>query len=505
MRRGDRDRWSPEHMVEVELVGPDEPQVVEPAPGPAPEPVPGGERAAPPWRRLARRLRKPSVVVVAAAVVVVLAVGVVQARREEAQVATYAQLPGAVQRFTAPIEQRWEVPLPAGGTLAGDLAMVQSEARSDSDLLAVDLATGEVRWSVRRDGPEAIGWCRGEAGASASPVVICWKLSTGPEVDIPGGGRLVAVRATDGTVVAEHPMTLPTAGYGVHEGAVVLATREDSDLTVRRVDPITGDQQWSTDLALRPRVPDGAYTALVEVSDDLVLVHGPTSAVLSARTGEVLGTWHTDRQSIIGGSVDGADLETRADGYAVWTEMSDGARSGAGEWFDEDGTLVGPIKGFLAEPEASDASTGEVVLTRERYGRSLVASRPGTDEELWQVPLDGGDVLLRRDGAVVVADDERVLAVDLLTGRELWSTDVAGVAGRSGHVTDGSLVVVPAVQEGRWLMVAVRLDGGGVEWTAAAPPAVTGPPDDTLEASRWLQGLGGHAVAGSTSLLVGLG
>src|SRR5690606_23187902 len=139
------------------------------------------------------------------------------------------------------------------------------------------------------------------------------------------------------------------------------------------------------------------------------------------------------------------------------------------------------------------------------FGRSLLATRPGTGEELWQVPLDRGGALLRREGLLVAADNDRVFAVDLLTGREVWATAVPGVAVRSGHVTDGSRVVVPAVQDGRWVMVAVSLDGAGVEWTAPAPAAVAGLPDETVQATRWLQGLGGWVVAGSASVLTGLG
>ena len=456
------------------------------------------------------RRRRRATLVALLAVGVVTAANVAETVREDRRDALLAAMPGTVGDLDAPLTVRWESAVVPTSGLAGELVLSADGTGADGRLVAVDVRTGEERWSVPRGSSGAVDWCEGAVGDSARPLVLCWRAALVTR-DVGGDAtfeptRMVLLDARDGSVVAEHERDLPAAGHGVVGGDVVVADRDRRTVTVARVDPRTNTTRWSVEVPLEAQLADGSYSAFLQVTEEIITVAGPTTVVLDADDGTELMTWHADGVALTGTQgTSGADVVATGRGFGVWTGIADGRRTPEGRWYALDGTPGPALDGFVAEPDVDDGALPEIVLLRDPDATTLTAVDVATGGPLWSTPLDGGRAVLRREGAVVLAAEGVLRAVDLRTGQPRWSAEVPGLRPEVGSVTDGRSVVVAARQGGRWVLQAVRLDDGVLGWTAAAPPTTAdddAPP--TLGTAALVQ-VAGQVLYGRGGELAGLG
>lgn len=481
--------------------------------GHAPGPPTAGDADVPPadaatGREPGRRRGRRWALVAAALAAVVLIADGVESRRLAERAATFASMPGTVPSLDEPLVQLWEVPPAAAASRAGDILLLRVQA-DGGQTRAVDVATGRQRWSVPRSGDDGLDRCVGDASATTAVLVVCWR-GPGPAGVAPQpvrvAGTLVVLDARDGSVVAEHPAMLPTAGFGVVGGDVVVGHEESGELTVERMSAATGQGVWSTSVDLRGRRLGGSAVTGLRLENGFVVVRGPTTAVLDAQDGRTLGHWHGD--PVTGGTIqyarDGGDVRTAARGFAVSRRVGqDGSRTAT--WYDRDGVARAEIDGSVVEPVADDGSSPEVLLTSPFGDSDLVAVDVAADEVLWRTPAPVGHVLVRREGAVVLADSGQVRSIDLRSGVDRWATPVAGLRAGAGMLTDGSTVVVPTLRKGHWALVALGLDDGQVRWEAPVP---AGPPANRMPQGAlmlWVGEVGGAAVVADGSRIAGIG
>lgn len=468
-------------------------------------PAAAGSAPSSPRRRLRRRVAVVATLAVVATAACVATV--VEERRERERAAELAGLEGVVEPFAEPVGVTWRASTALGSTTADDLVLRWQETPSGLELQAVDSATGVARWSAPRGPGDGVDWCDGAAEADGTPVVVCWRVSPAEGTEQDGEaetfeGALVLLDAQDGGVVAEHPMALPSSGYGVLDGDVVLGYRDGGAARVVRLDAAAGTAVWEREVPLTARQVDGSYSAWLTVDAGLVLVQGATTVVLTAE-GDLLGTWDAVDTDAAGFSEaqQGVQVDATAEGFGVWPQSLDRTGASDGTWYDRDGAVVAQVEGFLAEPPVSDGSAPHVLLTAPGTRFDLDATDLRTGERLWSVPLEGGAVLVRRDGAAVAADGRRVFAVDLVTGEERWSVPVPGVRPDLGSVTDGERVLVLA-QDGGWTLQAVGLDGLPL-WRMPLPASVA-MPDVMPPGTPALWAIGTRAVTTNGQVLVGL-
>lgn len=483
--------------VEVVLEG----EAGEPAPEGQVTVAGPGSPGGPGRARSARRRLGAGVLVAVLALVV--AVNVVERRGEAAREARLADLPGVVADLSAPLRRAWQVEGPVGGAVAGHLVLLQQPFRSDRALRAVDLRTGEVRWSKARTGPDGVLSCTGEASATTVDVVVCW-ARTGPP--------LLVVDAADGRVRARHPVPPPTLGHAVVGDDVLLVDRAGDVLVARRVALGTGRERWRTTVDVPGRLRGrGARPPLV-VRHGLLVVEDATTVVLDASTGEVLGRWASPDAGVTG--LPGADVVPLPDGAFVvrsGTAGSRAVRAASGVVHHADGRRV-PVEGVVAETALTDGSAGHVLLLEadDGSGPALVGVDVRSGHERWRMPAtavgDGGagvDVLLRADGAAVTAVGTTLAALDAASGDVLWRAGVPGLRTDAGCLTDGARVLVAALVGRTWELVALDLGDGHLVWRAPSPgPLGTGA--DRLGGTGGLQAPAGAPVLVAPTTLTGL-
>lgn len=505
-------------------------------------PSAGQPHGAPPGRPGRRGLGRPQTVcrlVPALAVVAVLAVVIVANVNERARSAradaAVAAMPGLVAPLGEPLDVVWERPyaFSGSGLVFGGV---------DAGAVPLDPATGEPIPLPIADG-RTWGPCAAVHGAEP-PMLVCWHYVY-PEAPAPtleedgtnaepaspdpaaqdlaaelvlaamADAQVMAVSLVDGAVLGERPMAIPNSGfygssymhgYGSVGGDLVTGSQHGTTFTVSRVSPLTGVERWTTSFEVPAAGPLGqpSFGAWVEVRHGYVVVHGPTTAVLSADDGRRLGSWELPTPAVgeVRPTLDAADVHLTERGYAVWDGVDGGVRPLQGTWLGSDGREL-PIDGRLAEPEVTDGSDDDVLLLSRSNGTKLVGVDLGTGEDLWTAGLRGGEVLMRRDGAAVVSDGQRLVAFDLRSGQERWSRPVAGMKSDAGSVTDGRNAVVVTRRDHQWVLEAISLDGGKVSWTAA----VQSPGADAAvrAGSAWLTQVGTQALVVFPEAVLGLG
>lgn len=414
-----------------------------------------------------RRSRQVAVVGAFVAVAVLAASSAVEERRQAERVAAFADVPGAVGRLDRPLEEGWSYRADQVWR-AGHLVLLGDG--EGARVRAVDARTGSEAWSLERGGAAPVQRCLADREAAAAPVVVCarGRSDGGP----PGTVTRVVVDAADGTVLRQYPAHLASHGQAVvGEDVVSAEIGEDGSLVVVRSRAVDRATVWATRVPLAGGRQAGAGAGDLRVQDGFVVLGGSTTAVLDAADGTVLGTWYPGGYTTVGSvpGLDGADIRTTADGFGAWSGAAAGTRDPSGTWFDRSGRPVGQLDGVLVEPPVADASEPDVWLSGRADTGELVATDLGSGRELWRAPARGAHLVLRRDGAVVLATGDEVRSVDLRTGEARWATAVPGLAPRSGSVTDGATVVLVAEARGRAQLVALDVDTGAVRWEAPAP------------------------------------
>lgn len=391
-----------------------------------------------------RRVRRRALAVVGVVAVVGGALGATDAARDAAESRRLSALPGFVAPLGDPLAEAWRLEAPGEVRVAGALLL----AADGDELVATDLVTGARAWSAPVDGLAGTGvtGCVGTAGAS--PVVAC----------VVEDGRVAVLDAAGGTEVP-----VPADGARVVrllalDGDLVRLTAEPASL--ERIDARTGEARWSVAL------PTGVAGSEPAVEHGLVTFTGETGAVVDGADGTLLGTFPGSEVRRPDGAA-AAVVRATPDGYGVWVAERRRFGDMTGRWFSRDGDELGALRGWLAEPRASDHTEPSVLLT---VTDSPVLRAVGPDGALrWAARPELGLPVVRVDGTAVLASADVLRRVDLVDGRTLWSAPLAeGDAVTT--VSDGRhlLVLSASAEDGRRL-AAVALEDGRTAWRESVP------------------------------------
>lgn len=382
------------------------------------------------------------------------------------------EAPSGPVALAEPLREVWAAPADEVLAVSEGVVLVQSTGTRQPRVRGLDELTGREVWSVPLGAGGAADICK--PGLTATPPTVwCWRESHwDPD---PESGRLaittpalVGLAVASGAVVAEREMSEPSAGWAVEGGDVLLAVREDEGVRLERRAPAGWRAVWSATLAVPPEPRGLRHATWIDVDDGMVVVHGRTTAVVDAADGSVLATW-TATADEEGTILDGAEVLVVPWGFASWSSAVEATRLPQAVWHDRAGRPVGEFTGELVEPATSDGSVPEVLLVTRDGGETLVAVDARGGADLWQVPIAGGAVVVRQDGAVVVTAGDAVTSYEVLTGVRVWTRPVEGLHPEIVGVSDGGTVVVTAVRSRRWTALAYRLADGGLLWSAVVP------------------------------------
>ena len=463
-------------LVEVELVDvPEERADRRDADGvvrrvPQGEP-PGGtaDPVTPPPRR--RRRSRPVVAAVGLGLTVAVVANVAEAREEAARRAARAETPGILAPMDGPLAVTWEHAGMFSGTT--DTLVLVSDG---SDLDAVDPETGAVVWTREEAGSE---YCS-PVGAGYLELETFWQSRTLIEVEGPellacaawesqgyNGANSFGEVGTDIVDAATGEMLrrLSTFGaavlnepFGAHL-LIAVVTREGT-VTLQRWDPATGELLAEVASAEQVSTGGSGIVRRVERFGDVLVVKGDADAAFDLRTGkevDPLATVEEDRWRSSMPLPDGSS--------AVWTYAQTGLGSGA--VVEPDGTERFPLPGPPAEPWATDRSLPEILLVTNSTN-NLVALDVATGEQLWSTAHAGVQVSALVDGRLIVRQGSLLLTLDGRDGTALWTTRPLSAVWAEG-LTDGELLLVyEGSDEGREL-VARRLADGEVRWRTKLP------------------------------------
>ncbi len=445
-------------------------------------------------------------------------VRVVQWRHEQAYLAGLVGVPGVLAPLDATAAVRWTADIgeligPTDWTEVGDLLIGTGAGRTGPRIVAVDAATGEVRWrwpaQALPSATEPGGLSLPSCAATSVPVLVCWSgVVTGrTSTSMPADERqtVLVLDPSSGAELRE-PVELPAwSQYGTAGADVVLAVAtQDGDLRVGRYDPVTWSPRWSTTLAAPAGdtgEPDSDEQWAAQPS---LVVHGARATVGSGVLGVaelaltdgalVATTPPTDDPLFFLQAVDGTPFVVRHGIGILETATVDGRSSWSGFW---------------TPPETDDGSLGSV-LTRSGVlgsgsGLDLVRLPDGDG---WSVDDVDFATVWVLDGRVVALVPGEALAFDGTDGHELWASPVRrlmtdfGIEGQvvTGALTDGRslLAVVMATAGSRYegkVLQAYSLADGSPTWQLDLP-------DDT----RQVCAVGGRLLAQTAGgLLVHLG
>ncbi|TGY84945.1 PQQ-binding-like beta-propeller repeat protein, partial [Cellulomonas shaoxiangyii] len=436
----------------------------------------------------ARRRRRRFAVAGAALAVVLLGAQLVTDARDRAALAELRTVPGVRAPLPDALTEVWRLPLdrlPRPVVPTGDPLTGVRGTPDGSELVALAPATGADAWvvpltSAPADAVDTLGTpqptCHAGAATTGRPaLLVClvtdaWSRDAGVLAhDVPPTtSRLVVVRATDGTVVAEHatdagPGTPATSLALLGEVAVLGHPVEPDTLLVRGVDVTTGEERWRREPPTgRPllgldargvRRVDGA--AAVRDVDGVELLDAEGTLVRRARV--------------------------PADATVAWTDGADGR----GRLLVTDGEqwhlVTQRLNVLLPRPPVDvpvdDGSGGRLVLAATRAG--LHAVDTATGRQRWTVSVDEVHSALVVQGRVHAVAADGVHTYDARTGAPLWehlhAVHDEAAAGTVG--TDGRDLYVPVADEGEEQAVRLlrlALPDGRPSTPVAVPPGLSG-------------------------------
>lgn len=504
--------------------------------------------------RAAARLRaatpRQRAVAAGAALGTVLAVGggvAIAAAVQDHQVAERLRgAPGGVVGIDGPLAEAWALELD-GGVLAvlpdgGILAVVDDAA------VAVEVSDGSQRWRHPL-GPDA------DCGPQPRPHLTAeWAVPSEVVVCLagPSDARRVTVLDADGTVVGERTLDAAYSGEGVQvepafDGMLAVLERpgplpepfemsaersdevwarleegwiDGADAVLRLEDAVTGEVVTEVDAPFEP-VSLFECGGVTQDGDRVVAEFGPGELVASPTLVE-----HAHCGVDVALAATGAELAGTSAGWSGigWFGnpgrtpypgggfvVDDGA--GGGRLLDARGESTASYRGTIVAPVSTDGTVTDLVLV-DQYDGTIGAYRAGT--ELWRADVPSSQVLARTGGVAVVGGFEEVVALELETGAELWSTGpgMEGMTGPSDHAT--MVALTSAVTDGATMLATVATDDGtGPATRLMSIDLATGIPNQhDLEVDGWavLTAVDGHPllqsfdVAASTarsSLVVG--
>lgn len=320
--------------------------------------------------------------------------------------------------------------LAAGGTW-----LVAAGIPVDEDVVGVRSADGAVRWSL--DGAEdAVDACAGVHDG----LLVCLGAA-GPDSTVqlrdPATGDVVREAGPGG------------AGVAVADGAVVVHAVTGDDVRIEVRDLTSGAVRGDVVLAGAAGAEVGDGVVQWQRAGTYVLVHAPRySFAVDARTGQRVG------------SSLARPVDVRPDGW-VTGYGSDGSLRAEGP----DGEGVA-LPGELATTPAvwAPAAGLPVPLLVAGYGDDarVHAVDPTSGQVVWSVPGAAAVQAVAGRTAVLLGQDDLV-AVDVVSGAELWRTPAGTVVG-----VDGERLVVDDLAGLR----AVDVRDGSVVWELALDPTL---------------------------------
>ncbi len=448
------------------------------------------ERAA---ARLRATTRRQRAVAAGAALSTVLAVG------GGVAIATAVQGYQAAERLRAaaggavgidrPLAATWSLELD-GGILAvlpdgGILTAVEDAA------VAVDVADGSQRWRVPL-GPDV------DCGPQPRPhLAVEWTVPSEVVVCLagPSDARQVTVLDADGTVLGERTLDAAYAGDHVRVepaagGLLAVLERpgplperlemsaersaevwerldqgwiEGEDAVLRLEDAASGEVVTEVDAPFEP-VTLWECGAVTE-DGDRVVAEFPLGALVAS---PVL-VEHSHCGVDVALTPAGVEL---ADESAEWSGVGwfgipgrtpypdggfvAGVGSEGSRLVDAQGETTASLRGAILAPLSTDGTAADVILV-DLFGTVGAFEPDGT--ELWRSEVPYTQVITRAGGVVVVGGFDGMVALDLETGEERWSTsgmldaeaedeaDHAMMFAVTSAVTDGSTMLAVAVTD----------------------------------------------------------
>lgn len=299
---------------------------------------------------------------------------------------------------------------------AGGTWVVLLGSGSGAQLVAVDAATGERRWSRPLGGPGGVDQC---AGTDTAGQLVCLGTSAS------GASALQVLDATDGAVVREVVPDLD-AGAVTVSGDVAVVHGYDAARVERwtGISTRTGEPLWS---GSGSAPVEDTFSAVAAYGDRVVL-GGLGRQVLDARSGEPVAD-DGEADTMLGLRVADPRSGVRLSGDLAGALRARDAQDGTALWERPDEYALGAVPGTVLVR----ALAGEVVALDDRTGASRwsVSGRDGSTVDV--VASDGSRVVLAHH------DADRWLvslsAVDAATGATVWTSarsarDVLVVGGR---------------------------------------------------------------------------
>ncbi|WP_146847958.1 outer membrane protein assembly factor BamB family protein [Cellulomonas terrae] len=435
------------------------------------------------------RVRRWWVVLLVVALVLVGA-QLALAARDRSSSTRFAQLPGALPPVEADVRVLWRVDgadtevLTEGVEVDGDVVGVRTGPDGAQSVVALDLRTGDERWSAPLADPDTVLAQRGARASVTSclPVPDAQPGSTEPRVAClvsdallaigirgrltvtrpPTTSRVVVVDAADGRVVADRTAP-PAIAFAVLPGLVAVGVPgHDGHAEVAAQDLLTGEVLW------QHSSPRPALDPVGDVSGFGVLALGDQVAVLEVGSHVTLlgadGTVTRERQRYDRLSRDEADTRLEVlSGYLAFRPVTTIVRPG-----ESDVT----IPGRLVHRAVDDGSLPGVELIE---GSRMQARDGTTGDRLWQTDRHTSGPVLVVDGLVYCTSGDapgELVAYDGRTGALVWSASVGSYDQLARLMTDGRVLLVgltPEEDAPAGSLVAFSLTDGERLWRVPLP------------------------------------
>ena len=484
-----------------------------PGAGPAVPAAPPDERRGP-WSRPgpSRRAWRAAVVGVLLAA---LTVTLVAQSRERSHLAELAEVPGVLAQVDGPLTPLWSADTGTGeavSSFGGRVLSVLEQADGSVDAVALDRRTGRQVWRTRVRAAGAVvaalpGKVANDPSTSGGEVSAgplsgsCATPAGEPPASDPGGvrvfacvvvdaiaatseslngttvaptrARLVLIDAATGALVSDHPTSPTTTVATLGSDLVVASIDEQGRAVVRRTDPTAAAPRW-TFTSERPAAAAAGTaraarnTSWISVSGDVVAVSvwdgvgstGSTHWLLDGAGHELeLPAGSGDRVAIDATSSGRrvvAMSTTAADGFATTiTDLASGhsvtTPTYPSDLSLDDGSLPDLV---LTEPAARD----RIVAVDLATGRERWSARIGTDSR-------GISSVIVIEGRVLASGADRLQCLDGATGDVLWSVPVRP-AEPSPLVTDGrAVLLIEQSAAGGAELAAYDASDGRALWT----------------------------------------
>ena len=320
------------------------------------------------------------------------------------------------------------------GALVAGLPDAGRPPQARFEVLALDAATGAMRWRVDLDGFYA-------GVISSSDVLVANAFSRNTKVP---NGTMSVVDPVDGRTITSVAGTGSGAARTA-DGGVVVAHFQQGTHSVRAIDASTGTQRWALETAFgAPRVL-GDVAVLSSLEDiGMQGVDVGSGSVLWARE-DLRALEGSAPELVLGESDNGhrvVSLDPRT-GAERWSAIVDGTSQVLDRriWVDESArerVLIDVVTGARSTVPVVDVAAEPLL---ELDGRRAVLT---TGETISVIELPSGDVRWERrahartaisvDGALVIGTSQGAEAYDVDTGDRLWTSADKGLhLSAAGH------------------------------------------------------------------------